>query len=224
MAVSLMQSVHNFHDFARKMNLPSFNQLLVQIDSEEFVSHLSPIKGYWNSSSPIAGQSASKCSSLTSSPTSPQHDEASNILDHVVIDRLTSVSNSSGTPSDREHYPTSRSPTAIYDLLNPINDGGCTSETHLGHSTDIKVTQVSSTRTSINGLTDLRTDVNDCEQGRIDSNKFNPRWGATRAGRPRKRLGEACVGCRARKIKCDPSVPKCFQCQKSDRECKYASK
>ncbi|KAJ4506133.1 hypothetical protein HRR78_008363 [Exophiala dermatitidis] len=54
-----------------------------------------------------------------------------------------------------------------------------------------------------------------------DSDAFNPKWGTTKAGKPRKRLGQACNTCREKKIKCDPSVPKCAQCQKYGRECKF---
>ncbi|EXJ60808.1 hypothetical protein A1O7_04961 [Cladophialophora yegresii CBS 114405] len=49
----------------------------------------------------------------------------------------------------------------------------------------------------------------------------NPKWGTTKAGKPRKRLGQACNTCREKKIKCDPSTPKCIQCQKFSRECKF---
>ena len=55
----------------------------------------------------------------------------------------------------------------------------------------------------------------------VDS--VNPKWGTTKAGKPRKRLGQACNTCREKKIKCDPSVPKCAQCQKFGRECKFDS-
>ncbi|RVX68415.1 hypothetical protein B0A52_07415 [Exophiala mesophila] len=51
----------------------------------------------------------------------------------------------------------------------------------------------------------------------------NPKWGTTKAGKPRKRLGQACNTCREKKIKCDPSTPKCAQCQKFGRECKFES-
>lgn len=79
----------------------------------------------------------------------------------------------------------------------------------------------------------------------------NPQWGITKAGKPRKRLGksemcgsilkinsffltfasvltaQACTTCREKKIKCDPMVkndpgsPKCAQCQKFGRECRF---
>lgn len=57
----------------------------------------------------------------------------------------------------------------------------------------------------------------------IDGDTVNPKWGTTKAGKPRKRLGQACNTCREKKIKCDPSVPKCAQCQKFNRECKFES-
>lgn len=56
-----------------------------------------------------------------------------------------------------------------------------------------------------------------------DGDAVNPKWGTTKAGKPRKRLGQACNTCREKKIKCDPSVPKCAQCKKFGRECKFDS-
>jgi len=58
-------------------------------------------------------------------------------------------------------------------------------------------------------------------QKSINGNAVNPKWGTTKAGKPRKRLGQACNTCREKKIKCDPSFPKCTQCQKFGRECKF---
>lgn len=55
----------------------------------------------------------------------------------------------------------------------------------------------------------------------INGDAVNPHWGTTKAGKPRKRLGQACNTCREKKIKCDPSVPKCAQCRKFGRECKF---
>jgi hypothetical protein len=60
-------------------------------------------------------------------------------------------------------------------------------------------------------------------QKTIDGDIVNPKWGTTKAGNPRKRLGQACNRCREKKIKCDPSVSKCTQCQKVGRECKFDS-
>ncbi|ETI24343.1 hypothetical protein G647_03712 [Cladophialophora carrionii CBS 160.54] len=54
-----------------------------------------------------------------------------------------------------------------------------------------------------------------------NTDAVNPKWGTTKAGKPRKRLGQACNTCREKKIKCDPSTPKCIQCQKFSRECKF---
>lgn len=55
----------------------------------------------------------------------------------------------------------------------------------------------------------------------IDGEGVNPQWGVTKAGKPRKRLAQACTTCREKKIKCDPSSPKCIQCQKFGRECRF---
>lgn len=47
-------------------------------------------------------------------------------------------------------------------------------------------------------------------------------WGTTKAGKPRKRLSQACNQCRDKKIKCDGRQdPKCGQCSKFGRECKF---
>ncbi|KAF2455627.1 fungal-specific transcription factor domain-containing protein [Lineolata rhizophorae] len=54
----------------------------------------------------------------------------------------------------------------------------------------------------------------------IDGEAVNPAWGITKAGKPRKRLAQACLTCREKKIKCDPGSPKCAQCQKSHRICR----
>ena len=57
----------------------------------------------------------------------------------------------------------------------------------------------------------------------IDGEVVNGQWGVTKAGKPRKRLAIACLTCREKKIKCDPSEPKCVQCEKSGRECRFSS-
>lgn len=55
----------------------------------------------------------------------------------------------------------------------------------------------------------------------IDGEVVNAHWGVTKAGKPRKRLPIACTTCREKKIKCDPAEPKCVQCDKSGRECRF---
>ena len=55
----------------------------------------------------------------------------------------------------------------------------------------------------------------------IDGETVNAQWGVTKAGKARKRLAEACVACRDKKIKCEPGEPKCVQCEKSGRECRF---
>lgn len=54
----------------------------------------------------------------------------------------------------------------------------------------------------------------------IDGEPVNPSWGVTKAGKPRKRLAQACLTCREKKIKCEPGYPKCHQCAKSQRICR----
>ncbi|VBB76022.1 Putative protein of unknown function [Podospora comata] len=55
----------------------------------------------------------------------------------------------------------------------------------------------------------------------IDGEQVNAHWGVTKAGKPRKRLAIACVTCREKKIKCDPDYPRCVQCEKFGRVCKF---
>ena len=55
----------------------------------------------------------------------------------------------------------------------------------------------------------------------IDGETVNAQWGVTKAGKPRKRLAIACTTCREKKVKCDPGEPKCVQCDKFGRECRF---
>ena len=55
----------------------------------------------------------------------------------------------------------------------------------------------------------------------IDGEAVNAHWGVTKAGKPRKRLAIACITCREKKIKCDPDYPRCTQCEKFGRVCKF---
>ncbi len=57
----------------------------------------------------------------------------------------------------------------------------------------------------------------------IDGEPVNAQWGVTKAGRPRKRLAIACTTCREKKIKCDPAEPKCVQCTKFGRVCRFTT-
>lgn len=55
----------------------------------------------------------------------------------------------------------------------------------------------------------------------VNGEPVNASWGVTKAGKPRRRLAQACVACRDRKIKCEPDVPKCTQCRKGGKVCRY---
>lgn len=70
------------------------------------------------------------------------------------------------------------------------------------------------------GLCYIYSDNTHCPKS-INGDMVNPKWGTTKAGKPRKRLGQACNTCREKKIRCDPQVPKCTQCQKFGRECRF---
>lgn len=70
------------------------------------------------------------------------------------------------------------------------------------------------------GMCYIYEDGSHCRKN-IDGEGVNPEWGVTKAGKPRKRLAQACITCREKKIKCDPSYPKCLQCQKFSRDCRF---
>ncbi|KAJ4857089.1 ARID/BRIGHT DNA binding domain-containing protein [Trichoderma breve] len=55
----------------------------------------------------------------------------------------------------------------------------------------------------------------------IDGEVVNAHWGVTKEGKPRKRLAIACITCREKKTKCDPDYPRCVQCEKYGRVCKF---
>lgn len=57
----------------------------------------------------------------------------------------------------------------------------------------------------------------------VEGESVNADWGVTKAGKPRKRLAIACLACREKKIRCLAAKPKCAQCEKSGRVCKYAT-
>lgn len=57
----------------------------------------------------------------------------------------------------------------------------------------------------------------------IDGEPVNAHWGVTKAGKPRKRLAIACITCREKKIKCNSDYPRCVQCVKFGRACKFKS-
>lgn len=70
------------------------------------------------------------------------------------------------------------------------------------------------------GLCYIYADGSHCPKS-IDGMPVNANWGITKAGKPRKRLAQACLTCREKKIKCQPNLPRCDQCQKSGRDCRF---
>lgn len=55
----------------------------------------------------------------------------------------------------------------------------------------------------------------------VDGEQVNPAWGLTKANKPRKRLAQACLDCREKKIKCEPGQSSaCLQCEKAKRQCR----
>lgn len=72
------------------------------------------------------------------------------------------------------------------------------------------------------GLCYIYADGSHCPKA-VEGVPVNANWGITKAGRPRKRLAQACLTCREKKIKCQPNLPKCDQCQRSGRKCRFES-
>lgn len=72
------------------------------------------------------------------------------------------------------------------------------------------------------GLCYVYADGSHCPKS-INGVPVNASWGVTKAGKPRKRLAQACLTCREKKIKCQPNLPKCDQCQKFGRKCRFES-
>lgn len=61
-----------------------------------------------------------------------------------------------------------------------------------------------------------------CADSRPDSPNQSG-WGTTKAGKPRKRLAQACLNCRQKKIRChpNPNNSKCTQCERIDLDCSF---
>ncbi|KAI5285966.1 hypothetical protein KEM54_000170 [Ascosphaera aggregata] len=70
------------------------------------------------------------------------------------------------------------------------------------------------------GLCYIYSDGTHCPKY-IKGEPVNAKWGVTKAGKPRKRLAQACMACRHRKIKCTPGSPKCEQCKRSGKTCRF---
>lgn len=70
------------------------------------------------------------------------------------------------------------------------------------------------------GLCYIYSDGSRCPKF-LNGEPVNANWGVTKAGKPRKRLAQACLTCRSKKIKCIPKFPNCEQCQRSGRHCRY---
>jgi hypothetical protein len=51
----------------------------------------------------------------------------------------------------------------------------------------------------------------------------HPDWGTTKAGKPRKRLAQACTSCRHKKIRCYPNqnTLRCAQCERTHTDCRF---
>ncbi|THC96878.1 hypothetical protein EYZ11_003648 [Aspergillus tanneri] len=108
------------------------------------------------------------------------------------------------------------------DLVLPEStDSGCPTE-NKGQTANVRSHVVDERYIDGEGLCYIYADGSRCPKI-IDGVPVNANWGITKAGKPRKRLAQACLTCREKKIKCQPNLPKCDQCQKSGRECRFES-
>jgi hypothetical protein len=127
------------------------------------------------------------------------------------------VTKNLGSPGGRsflqspEKSPTESSPFPVTDA----KDGSSPRPAILPHVVDERYIEGE-------GLCYIYADGSYCPKA-IDGEPVNANWGVTKAGKPRKRLAQACVTCREKKIKCHPNLPKCDQCQKSGRQCRFES-
>lgn len=93
-----------------------------------------------------------------------------------------------------------------------------------------KYTNISTILRTIAGQSSESHDVGRDLQGPICANPWDdagrhPDWGTTKAGKPRKRLAQACFNCRHKKIRCHPNSNsmKCAQCEKTHTDCRFES-
>ncbi|KAH0840544.1 hypothetical protein FOPE_05705 [Fonsecaea pedrosoi] len=56
-----------------------------------------------------------------------------------------------------------------------------------------------------------------------DGDGLSSTWSSSRSTNLKKRNGQACDGCRERKMRCDFKFPKCTMCKSIDRECTFGS-
>jgi hypothetical protein len=58
-----------------------------------------------------------------------------------------------------------------------------------------------------------------CLPYEVNGERVNEWWGLTKANIPRKRLATACDRCREKKVRCEPGVEGCLQCQRAHSTC-----
>jgi hypothetical protein len=58
-----------------------------------------------------------------------------------------------------------------------------------------------------------------CLPYEVNGERVNEWWGLTKANIPRKRLATACDRCREKKVRCEPGVEGCLQCQRAHTTC-----
>jgi hypothetical protein len=58
-----------------------------------------------------------------------------------------------------------------------------------------------------------------CLPYEVNGERVNEWWGLTKANIPRKRLATACDRCREKKVRCEPGVGGCLQCQRVNSTC-----
>ncbi|PGH12420.1 hypothetical protein AJ80_06727 [Polytolypa hystricis UAMH7299] len=135
------------------------------------------------------------------------------------------------TPTTLPHYHNSQ-PPHISELFKPAASAGADSSSSFSGTATLQPGSPNSRAQGRlahvvdecfiegEGLCYIYSDGSHCPK-QIDGEVVNASWGVTKAGKPRKRLALACLTCRDKKIKCTPNIPKCDQCQKSGRECRF---
>lgn len=180
-------------------------------------------------------------------PSHPFHHDHNRISSTTLYDRRPSFAPSAehlpplsrAVQASGEHTPprpVTGSNTTVQTRISPLSYHGSVQTTKsLGEGSSSDVSGASTATGSVppvrphvvdekyiegEGLCYIYADGSYCPKN-IDGVPVNANWGITKAGKPRKRLAQACLTCREKKIKCHPNLPKCDQCQKSGRDCRF---
>ncbi|KAI5305227.1 hypothetical protein KEM56_004959 [Ascosphaera pollenicola] len=126
---------------------------------------------------------------------------------------------SSATPMEHSKTAPSEDDTTPPTILNPL-PASSTDDSDVSKAKSHVIRLVGEEHVEGKGLCYIYSDGTTCPKY-IKGEPVNAKWGVTKAGRPRKRLAQACMACRHRKIKCTPGAPKCEQCKRSGKTCRF---